>query len=809
MTVIQIALTAAVTLLLANASVGADTVFYVSQAGNDGWSGSIPTPAANEADGPLRTLEGARNAVRVLKAAGNGLPGPVTIRIQAGDWFLAEPLRLTPEDSGTQEAPITWTTYGEGATVLTGGQVITDWEDAGDGVWQAQIPEVQRGEWTFRQLFVRRPGETHFLRRYRPSKGALIIAGLTNAPAREGMGHRRSQDEFMYVPGDLEPWENLEDVEIVALHDWSSSRLRIRELDTENHIVRFTGFPVYRIGHWWKGGRNPYYAENVKEQFANPGEWYLDRPTGVLSYRPVEGEDMATLTVVAPRTDQLVILQGDAEMGLSVDHVRFRGITFAHTHWSLPDQGYSSGQGMTDLPAAFQARVATHCAVEDCTFAHLGAYAVDFGGGCSNNRIAGNRMFDLGGGGVKIGGAGPTPTGNVVENNVISDGGLVHFSAHGIWAGITDGTVIRHNIVRRFLYSNISVGWAWHENPTPCKNNVIEANHIHDSMMLLADGGAIYTLGFMPGNVIRGNHIHDVHRSKFAGSAPNNGMFFDQGSKGFLVERNVIYRTSGNPIRHNQNSADWHTWVDNSFGVLPDDPAFPAEIAQAAGLEPPYAHLDAEAIPVSPTPILSMTLPPPPPPGPIVDTSEPNVPTPVPEKRAIQGADEHVHIRVTDETAAEGRFSLKFTDGPKNAKPFYPYLIYSPTFDKGRVTVSFAVRPGGGANIGIEGRTYKGGTFFSGPLVTIGPDGTLKAAEQTLVRLPLDEWSRVEIKFGLGELAGEGFSVRVTLPDGKESAAQAVPMKDERFQVLDWFAFLSHTTVDAVFYLDDVRLENK
>ena len=75
------------------------------------------------------------------------------------------------------------------------------------------------------------------------------------------------------------------------------------------------------------------------------------------------------------------------------------------------------------------------------------------------------------------------------------------------------------------------------------QDNVVEANHIHDSMMLLADGGAIYTLGFMPG-MSSGNHIHDVHRSKFAGSAPNNGMFFDQGSK-VLVERNVIYRTWG------------------------------------------------------------------------------------------------------------------------------------------------------------------------------------------------------------------------------------------------------------------------
>jgi hypothetical protein len=67
-------------------------------AGTAAGSGTRPAPAANEADGPLRTLEGARDAVRALKAANNGLPGPVTIRIQSGDWYLGEPLRLTPEE---------------------------------------------------------------------------------------------------------------------------------------------------------------------------------------------------------------------------------------------------------------------------------------------------------------------------------------------------------------------------------------------------------------------------------------------------------------------------------------------------------------------------------------------------------------------------------------------------------------------------------------------------------------------------------------------------------------------------------------
>jgi len=103
-------------------------------------------------------------------------------------------------------------------------------------------------------------------------------------------------------------------------------------------------------------------------------------------------------------------------------------------------------------------------------------------------------------------------------------------------------------------------------------------------MKMLADGGAIYTLGYQPGTVLRGNLLHDVYRSAFAhGGAPNNGIFFDQGSKGFLVEDNIIYNTSGEPIRFNQTSQENLTFNNNSFGTSPDDPAFPKDAAVQAG----------------------------------------------------------------------------------------------------------------------------------------------------------------------------------------------------------------------------------
>ena len=197
------------------------------------------------------------------------------------------------------------------------------------------------------------------------------------------------------------------------------------------------------------------------------------------------------------------------------------------------------------------------------------------------------------------------PKRNRVANNVVRTCGLDDFGAVGIWVSFTDGTVVAHNLVYDMPYSGISVGWRWDQAPTACRNNVVEYNHVHDVLQRLCDGGCLYTLGFQPGTVIRGNLFHNALRSETAQGAPNNGIFFDQGSKGFRVEENVIYATSAKPIRFNQCKREWHTWADNRFGLpraapgkvgaalLCDGAASYVEVPHAPELDP--VELTAEA----------------------------------------------------------------------------------------------------------------------------------------------------------------------------------------------------------------------
>ncbi len=799
----------ALAVALPAAVAAAPAVFYVAPAGNDAWSGTLPAPNGAKTDGPFATPQRARDAARAAKVTG---AAPCRVVLRAGTYALAEPLVLGPEDSGTPEAPVTWEAFPGEKPVLSGGQTITGWR-VQPGVSEVDLPEVKAGAWNFSQLWMAAPGQD-WQRRYRPDRGAFIIAGLTDAPTAPGatMAHRRSQDEFRFFPGDIERFPNPADVEVVALHDWSSSRLRIREVDLQNHVVKFTGFPVYRIGAWWKGGRNPYFVENGPWGRPGDGRFALDRPAGRLRYGAGPDEDLNRMSVIAPRLAQLLQVRGDLPAGRYVEHVRFRGVGFQHTNWLLPAKGYSSGQGMVDLPAAVDLAAARDCRFEGCTFAHLGAYALRLGQGCHDNQVVGNRIYDLGGGGILVGVTDAkavepaVPTGNEVGNNLVSDGGLIHYSAHGIWIGMAQRTRVHHNVVRRFLYSNVSCGWAWNDQPSPCRDNVVEFNHIHDAMMLLADGGGFYSLGFQPGMLLRGNLVHDVHRSRFAGSAPNNGLFLDQGSKAFAIEENVIYNTSGKPVRHNQNEPAGHTWTNNSLGVAPDDANFPKELAARAGLEPAWRHLLAEPMSVPPAPILAMSLP-----DRVIPIAENFEKTAVgarPSGLTIQGEDEAkgATIRVTDETAASGTRSLKYVDRPGMAKPFYPYCFFEPGFTEGMCRITFAVRREADAVLQIEGRDVAGGVLTAGPSLSINADGQMKAGDTPLATIPAGVWTRVEIRVGLGKRADGRYTVTVTGPDGAAQRFPGLPCAKPAFRKLDWLGFISQAQKEQTAYLDDVAI---
>lgn len=800
-----------------------EAIYYVATNGNDAWSGRLPEPNKAKSDGPFATPARARDALRNRKGIGGA-----SVVLRGGTYHLAEPLTFGPEDSGTEQTPVVWKSYPGETANLSGGKRITDWREvkgASPKRWTATIPDVQNGSWYFRQMFVQRKGEPFFTRRFRPCKGMMVVADLTWSPARKSAPHRAAQDDFVFFDGDLKAWQNLADVELVALHSWSASRNRIANLDVEKRIVKLTAAPTFRIGAWYKDGRNPYYVENVREELKNPGEWYLDRPSGMLTYMPLPGETLQNTIFAAPRLERLVVVKGDLESKQFVENLSFEGLGFLHSDWVLPEKGYDVSQGQPSLPAAIEVTGARRCSFTRCIVANSSAYGIGLGVGAMNSSVTGCLMYDLGGGGVKVGDSGMNqkatfpllPTDNAVENNTITNTGVLHYSSNGIWCGIVKGTRIRHNEVRNNPYTGIAVGWCWGPEPTSAAGNVIERNHVHHVMQLVQDGGGIYTLGRQPGTIVRGNVIHDNIASPFACGDGECGLYFDEGSTGFLVEDNVVYDVAWESckIAHNRNKPEDHVIRNNFLAICPGDAGFPKDLAAQAGVEPDYAWKLASALRVTPNPVYSMKLPVLPPVAFGFDYDFEDVPVgECPHKLGLSGVGGMAQIAVTEETACSGKQCLKVQDAKGLARTFYPYISYTGgQVDKGAVELSFDVKQPTDNPTGfwVELRDYvnKGQKeYLAGPSLQFTAEGRLKVQGKEVAALPPGEWSHVAIRFILGDGQPKEFDLVVTLPD-KSSRTTKLPFTNPGFAIVTNLIISADEDRDGVFYLDNVRLAVK
>ncbi len=563
---------AASMMVASEANAEAALVVHVGVGGDDA--------AAGTAAEPLRTLPAAQQRVRRHLAEERA--SDVVVILHEGVHRLTEPLRFRPADSPAEGHTVTWQAA-EGAHVrISGGRVIDNWEQQDDGAFVARLDEVAAGSWNFRELFVggeRRPRARH------PNGGYARVVAV-------GEDRRTS---FTFHDGDVPPTLDGDltstPLELVFFHDWSSSRTPVASIDQQRRQLA-TRVPVgpslnfFHLDNWEPNPR--YYLENHPALLDAPGEWYLDTATGQLTYLPKQGELRERLEAVAPIAEGLIEARGEPDQ--AVRGLIFQDLHFEHSAWATPADGYAGvqatahdlrdGSGWSFVPAALSFEMAEQCHIVGGSVRRVGGAAIWFGSRCHTNRIEANLIDDVAGNGILIGEdrgrqidgkswihAAPeqASTGNVIENNLIQRVGIQFFGAVGVWVGMAADTEIRSNTIRQTPYTGISVGWLWNPAPTPCRGTRIEANHIHDVMQVLSDGGGIYTLGWQPGAVFRKNLIHGVPVN--LGRAESNGMFIDEGSKGLLIEHNVIYDIDRSPLRfHRAEEND----VRHNRLVLPD-----------------------------------------------------------------------------------------------------------------------------------------------------------------------------------------------------------------------------------------------
>ncbi len=497
---------------------------YVAPNGNDAWSGRLPE--AKNGDGPFATLERARDEIRKLKQGGPLPEGGVTVELRGGLYERERTFELTADDSGTEAAPIVYRAR-KGETVrLSGGKRVTNFRPVSDPAILARLEPPARSK--VLQADLRASGLTDLgevvasgkrlelffqdkpmtLARW-PNEGFVKIVDVVGGSPRNVRGTKGDNiGKFTYEGDRPKRWTAENDLWLHGywFWDWSDQREKVASIDTEKRVISLVP-PYhhygYRKGQW-------YYAFNALAELDRPGEWYLDRQSGLLYFWPPEPiKEGAAVVSVLPT---LVTMK-------DTSHVTLRGLIL------------EAARG-----TAVSIAGGTANRVVGCTLRNLGGWAVRLSGGTAGG-VVGCDIYETGGGGVALSGGDRktlTPARLYAENNHIHHYGRwdrmyrAAISLHGV------GLRAAHNLLDNAPHQAISFGG---------NDHVIEFNEIHSVCYESNDAGAIYAGRdwTMRGTVIRHNYMHDIYGFRGRGCV---GVYLDDMFCGTNIYGNVFYKVT-------------------------------------------------------------------------------------------------------------------------------------------------------------------------------------------------------------------------------------------------------------------------
>jgi hypothetical protein len=526
--------------------------FYVSTKGNDKNPGTEAKPFA--------TLNHARNVVRGLEKKGQ-----IDIILRAGCYFLSETLVLNPEDSGTEEWPITWRAAKGEKVILSGGKNIQGkWKTVDGKIWVVDIPEAKNNNWNFRLLFVDGKRMTRARFPNKSLKNPFLYADSGSIST-------------IYLNKKIlkKSWGKATDVQINMVPNWRffNQWNTVESIDTVSGIIHLKNSELFtKIGkHNW------FWIEGIREELDEAGEWFLDNKAGKLYYMPEQNINPNKQNIVAPFLNQIVYLKGDAEKKTHVKNVIFKDIAFQHTTFTL---GHIEPRVHTD--AAIKFENTNKCRIEYCSFENIGGYALWLHLDSKENIFDNNSVLESGGGGVLLTGARFSymdesklytlgkvaatvfPILNQITNNTVMHcgkiryyGGGVHLDSRPDCMAMAPGNYIAHNYFQDLSRNGI---FAFRNQG----GNVVEYNHIHDAMQTTIDGACIHfaTMNHLNApNYILNNYLYDIWGyDQRPNGVPKrhlgNGIFLDWATSNTTLKNNYVYNAAGEAIKNimgNQN----------------------------------------------------------------------------------------------------------------------------------------------------------------------------------------------------------------------------------------------------------------
>jgi len=510
----------------------------------------------------------AREMRRLGKAA------EVTIHLAAGTYYLYEPLRLRPEDSGL-------TIEGHGA-VISGGIPLGGWKSQ-HKLMVAEVPDFNGRPFDFRQMWVN-------------GQKAVRARDVNDFEQMARIMTYDKRNQILWIPRKAaEKILKAPYAEMVLHEMWCTSNLRIKSATVagDSVAIRFHQPEAkLQFEHPWPspmtpdtGHPSPFYLTNARELLDEPGEWYHDIREHKVYYMPQGNEELRVKRegtgAIVPVLETLVEVIGTSER--PVRHITFKGVTFSHTTWMRPsEKGHvplQAGMYLTeayklrpqiDRPnnhkldnqgwlgradAAVELRWAESCNFEQCRFEHLGGSGLDYVEGCRGGKTTRCTFTDIAMNGYVCGSFSPeglethlpyqpTDFRMVCTGQEITDCEFYNVTNEdwgcvAIAAGYVSGINIEHNTIHDVSYTGISLGWGWNRDLVCMKDNKVHANLIYDYARHMYDCAGIYTLGNQPGTQIWENVVYDIAKPSYVHD-PNHWFYLytDEGSSNITLRDN-------------------------------------------------------------------------------------------------------------------------------------------------------------------------------------------------------------------------------------------------------------------------------
>ena len=585
--------------------------FYVSPDGDDSNPGTV-----NE---PFRTLEAARNAVRVHTAT---MDSDIHVYLRGGVYPSLEAIEFTPLDSGRNGYEVVYEAYPDEVPILDGGvSVEGQWTAYGNaGILRVQLDESIVD---MREMVV--DGKRQQRAVSQPIKSAKVDGDLKKAiTSNAGLpssGFAHPEDLFYSV---IKQWRHY----ILPIHDIVRG--------DEYSVIQFEDelISMYINNHNYMVDYNNYFVlENALELLDEPSEWYYDKRTHMLYYMPEAHVSMGHAEVKVPQTEEFIQVKGSSNSN-RVENLRFEGIHFVNATWAeANERGMASAQSNTIvnedgpfnnvIPAAFNVNLASNITIHRNTFERIGKSAINAEKGIANVQIVGNIFNDIAGTAISIGS--PThdslaragdnlPRDITVSNNVLREIATQFWGAAAIAAYYYDGLDIVHNDIQGTNYTGVSVGWGWSATVDSLRNLKVNHNRIDNFNRKVTDGAAIYSLSSHVNAQYSGNYVKNANGSFNAG-----GLYHDERSSNFTDTNNVIELERGDYAAYNLN-VNTNITVDNLYTtsgnivnyepgpnvaitnvhIVPDAnwPPEALAIIASAGLESDYQDLLAKVVPI-------------------------------------------------------------------------------------------------------------------------------------------------------------------------------------------------------------------